>query len=50
DAQQIDIKTTFLYKLLPKDETQYMEQLKDFEEPSKKDWVWKLQHGLYSMK
>jgi hypothetical protein len=50
DAQQIDIKTAFLYGLLPDDEIQYMEQPKGFEEAGKEDWVWKLQRGLYGMK
>lgn len=50
NAQQIDIKTIFLYGLLPEDETQYMEQLRRFEEQGKETWVWKLQQGLYGMK
>ena len=50
DAQQIDIKTSFLYGLLPDNETQYMEQPKDFEEPRKETWVWQLKQGLYGMK
>lgn len=50
DAQQIDIKTAFLYGLLPDNEVQYMEQPKGFEEPGKETWVWKLQRGLYGMK
>ena len=50
DAQQIDIKTAFLYGLLPEEEVQYMEQLTGFEETRKTDWVWQLQHGLYGMK
>ena len=50
DAQQIDIKTAFLYGLLPDNETQYMEQPKDFEEPGKETWVWQLKWGLYGMK
>ena len=29
DVQQIDIKTAFLYGLLPEDEIQYMEQPKE---------------------
>jgi hypothetical protein len=33
DAQQIDVKTAFLYGLLPDNEIQYMEQPKEFEEP-----------------
>ena len=50
DAQQIDIKTTFLYGLLLDKEVQYMEQLKGFEEEEKETWVWKLQRGIYGMK
>jgi hypothetical protein len=50
DAQQIDVKTAFLYGLLPDDEVQYMEQPEGFEEPGKETWVWKLQKGLYGMK
>ncbi|KDR74045.1 hypothetical protein GALMADRAFT_25229, partial [Galerina marginata CBS 339.88] len=50
DAQQIDIKTAFLYGLLPDDEVQYMEQPKGFEAPGKESWVWKLQRGLYGMR
>jgi hypothetical protein len=50
DAQQIDIKTAFLYGLLPKEEYQYMEQPPEFEEPGKEDWVWVIQRGLYGMK
>ncbi|KAG7440204.1 uncharacterized protein BT62DRAFT_924198 [Guyanagaster necrorhizus] len=37
DTQQINVKTVFLYGLLPDDEVQYMEQLKDFEEIVKED-------------
>lgn len=50
DAQQIDVKTAFLYGLLPEDEVQYMEQPEGFEEVGKEDWVWQLQRGLYGMK
>ena len=50
DAQQIDIKTAFLYGLLPDDEVQFMEQPEGFLEPGKETWVWKLLHGLYGMK
>lgn len=50
NTQQIDIKTAFLYGLLPDNETQYMEQPQGFEEPGRKDWVWKLQRSLYGMK
>lgn len=49
DAQQIDIKTTFLYGLLPDDEIQYMEQLPGFEEHGTNNYVWMLQQ-LYGMK
>jgi hypothetical protein len=50
DAQQIDVKTAFLYGLLSEEETQYMQQPPGFEEPDKKDWVWKLECSLYGMK
>lgn len=50
DTTQVDVKTAFLYGLLPDDETQYMEQPKGFEEAGKEDWVWKLVRGLYGMK
>ena len=50
DAQQIDVKTAFLYGLLPKNEVQFMEQPNGFEEIGKEDWVWKLKRGLYGMK
>lgn len=50
DATQIDIKTAFLYGLLPDDEVQYMMQLEGFEEPGKESWVWCLLRGLYGMK
>ena len=46
DAQQIDVKTAFLYGLLPDNETQYMEQPPGFEEPGKEDYVWLLQRGV----
>ena len=47
DAQQIDVKTAFLYGLLPDNEIQYMEQPEGFEEEGKEDYVWVLQRGLY---
>ncbi|GLB33225.1 putative protein with domain of unknown function (DUF4219) [Lyophyllum shimeji] len=50
DATQIDVKTAFLYGLLPEDEVQYMEQPEGFEEEGKEDWVWRLVRGLYGMK
>ncbi|KAJ3538090.1 hypothetical protein NMY22_g5310 [Coprinellus aureogranulatus] len=50
DVQQLDVKTAYLYSLLPEDETQYMYQPEGFEEPGKEGWVWKLQRGLYGMK
>jgi hypothetical protein len=50
DVQQIDVKTAFLYGLLPDNETQYMQQPIGFEEPGKETWVWRLKRGLYGMK
>ena len=50
DVQQINVRTAFLYGLLPPDEAQYLEQPDYFAEPGKEDWVWCLQHGLYGMK
>lgn len=50
NATQIDVKTAFLYGLLPSDEVQYMEQPEGFEEEEKGDWVWRLVRGLYGMK
>jgi len=50
DLQQIDVKTAFLYGLLPPDKAQYLEQPEGFAEPGKEDWVWCLQRGLYGMK
>ena len=50
DIQQVDVKTAFLYGLLPDDEVQYMEQPIGFEEAGKEDWVWKLERSLYGMK
>lgn len=50
DASQIDVKTAFLYGLLPEDETQYMQQPEGFEEAGKETWVWCLLRGLYGMK
>lgn len=50
--EQIDIKTAFLYGLLPADEVCYMEQPEGFEEEGhpREEWVWELQKGLYGMK
>ena len=50
DIQQIDVKTAFLYGLLPDDEIQYMEQPRGFEEPGQENWVWRLERSLYGMK
>jgi hypothetical protein len=50
DAQQIDVKTAFLYGLLPDHEVQYIEQPAGFEEEGESDYVWVLQRGLYGMK
>ena len=40
DIQQINIKTVFLYSLLPADEAQYLEQPESFVEPGKVFTVW----------
>ena len=50
DIQQIDVKTAFLYGLLPEEKVQYMEQPRRFEEIGKETWVWKLRRSLYGMK
>lgn len=50
DAMQVDIKTAFLYGILPEEETTYMEQPKDFEELGKENYICKLERGLYGMK
>jgi hypothetical protein len=50
NATQIDVKTAFLYRHLPEEEYQWMEQPEGFEEPGKEDWVWCLVRGLYGMK
>lgn len=47
---QIDVKTAFLYGILPEEETMYMEQPQGFEEPGMEDYVCKLERGLYGMK
>ncbi|KAG5732162.1 hypothetical protein E4T56_gene5874 [Termitomyces sp. T112] len=39
DAAQINVKTAFLYGILPEDEVQYMEQPEGFEEGGKEDLV-----------
>jgi hypothetical protein len=43
DAQQIDIKTAFLYGILPDDKIQYMEQPNSFEEPGKEEYIWRIE-------
>ncbi|KAF7776523.1 hypothetical protein Agabi119p4_4916 [Agaricus bisporus var. burnettii] len=50
DIRQLDIKTAYLYRVLPEEEYQYMEQPKGFEENGREDWVWELRKGLYGMK
>lgn len=50
EIDKIDIKTAFLHGLLESDEVCYMHQPEGFVEPSKEDWVWELQKGLYGMK
>lgn len=50
DTTQINVKTAFLYGILPDNKVQYMEQPEGFEEPGKEDWVCKLVQRLYGMK
>ncbi|OBZ68344.1 Retrovirus-related Pol polyprotein from transposon TNT 1-94 [Grifola frondosa] len=49
ELDQIDVKTAYLYGLLPDNEVCYMYQSEGFEEAGKEDWVWELHHGLYGM-
>ena len=49
-VQQIDVKTAYLYGLLPADKVVYMEQPISFAKPGKEDWVLELQQGLYGIK
>jgi hypothetical protein len=49
-SKQTDVKTAFLYSLLPDNETQWMEQPEGMEEEGFEDYVWMLQRGLYGMK
>jgi len=49
-TKQTDVKTAFLYSILPDDEVQWMEQLEGMEEEGFEDHVWMLQQGLYGMK
>lgn len=48
DIQQLNVKTTFLYGILPDNEDLYMEQPRGFEEPGKEDWVWRLMYVAIS--
>jgi hypothetical protein len=47
--RQYDIKTAFLYRILPKEETQFMEQPPGFTQPGKEAHVWELHRSLYGM-
>ena len=49
-SKQTDVKTAFLYSILPDDEVQWMEQPEGMEEEGFEDYVWMLQRGLYGMK
>nr|VWO95649.1 AHL receptor (Quorum sensing LuxR family sensor regulator) [Ganoderma boninense] len=49
EVHQVDVKTAYLYGLLPDDEICFMEQPPGFEETGKEDWVWRLRKGLYGM-
>lgn len=48
--EQYDVKTAFLYGILPEEERQYMEQPLGFEQPGLKNHVWELHCGLYGMR
>ena len=48
-SKQTDVKTAFLYSILPDDKVQWMEQLEGMEEEGFEDYVWMLQWGLYGM-
>jgi hypothetical protein len=50
NSKQTDVKTAFLYSLLPNDEVQWMEQPEGMEEEGFEDYMWMLQRGLYGMK
>ena len=50
DLQHFDIKTTFLHRILPDNETMFMEQPPGFEVGGKEDWVIKLLKSIYRMK
>lgn len=47
--KQYDVKTAFLYRILPKEETQFMEQPPEFTQLGKEAHIWELHHGLYGM-
>ncbi|OBZ67852.1 Retrovirus-related Pol polyprotein from transposon TNT 1-94 [Grifola frondosa] len=49
EIHQIDVKTAYLYSLLPDDEVCFMQQPPGFEEPGKENWIWQLHKGLYGM-
>ena len=46
----MDVKTVFLYSILPDNKVQWMEQPEGMEEEGFEDHVWMLQQGLYRMK
>ena len=50
DLHQFNIKTVFLHRILPPDETMFMEQPLGFVCPGKEDWVWRLLKSIYGMK
>ena len=50
EVQQIDVKTAYLYSLLPANEVVYMEKPEGFEESGQEDYIWELQPRLYGMK
>ena len=48
--RQYDVKTAFLYGILPKEETQFMEQPPGFAQLDREAYVWELHRGLYGMR
>jgi len=50
DLCQFDIKMAFLHRILPPDETMFIEQPPGFEALGKHNWVWHLLKSIYSMK
>lgn len=50
DLWQFNIKTAFLHRILPADETMFMEQPPGFKTLGKEEWVMRLMKSIYGMK